>query len=610
MPTIERDDQSKPEKVESGVDRYVTRWKRRLELAEKKLKAAGGDVKQGEWSKLLRFYVGEQWPEVPADSKYKFHRVTSNQAKSNIDAIRPQLYFQNPKVRIQVKNPSLEQGRPVAIIGGQMVDARLQTKLLEAIDNYYLDETNAKRIFRRIINDALILPYGVSRWEWVVEIEKQDVIEAEKLVKREVVARQYPRLTRIKPWQFLWDHRLEEFDLDLATWVAEIRYLSKDEIEADPQLSIDLDKIHASSTYSDDEQSTTDKDLPEEAKLYKVYEIHDLENDELLVWVEGSDKLARHNVPSPYSAVEGGIYTVLGFDDVPDDSFPIPIPRQIRPLSEAYNYMLSYQVNHAARFNRKYKVQKGTMSRPEMEKLERGADGTIIEVEGMGGGPDPIPEAPMSVDIYNVAATLKQEQTEAIGVTSYDRGTREKGVDTAFEANLIQGGSDIKIQEKRDTVVEFVKRNIRKLNQILKVYADTATVTEIVGPEGSQWVSWTNLDIKGEFLEDVDIYNALPYSRDIEKKQAMEIASVANGNPYVNQERLWQRVFRAFNWGDELLNTPEEMQRAMAMQQQQQMIEEQKRQQSQGIRPTEGGPRRTPDMQGDILGGAKKGRVA
>lgn len=617
MPTFEQKPDPRLPKKEAGADPLVAFWRRRLELAEKKLEKAGGDIKSGEWARLLRFCRGDQWPDTDAKSKGRFHRITANQAKSNIDSIRPQLYFQNPKARIRIKNPAIVGGKPVAMVGGRQVDASVQTRLIEAADNYYLGETNAKRKFRQIINDALKLPYGVAKWEWVVEIEEAEESFTEEktgqqgIRKVEIVARQYPRLTRVKPWQFIWDHRLDEFNLDLASWVAEIRYLTRDEIESDPKLKVDLDQVAAADAYSDDsERDASDKDFPEEARLYKVYDIHDLEGDQMMVWVQGTDRLARHEKPNPYSAVEGGIYTVLGFDDEPDSSIPTPIPSQIMSMSQAYNFMLSYQTNHAARFNRKYYLQKGMMTPEEEEKLERGADGTIVKGEGPNGEPRPIQDAPMSVDIYNVAATLKREITEAIGVTAYDRGTRETGVDTAFEANLIQGGSDIKIQEKRDTVVEFVKTVIRKLNQILKVYADTPTVTEIAGPEGSEWITWTNADIKGEFIEEVDIYNALPYSRDIEKKQAMEIASVANGNPYVNQTRLWEKVFRAFDWGDELLNTPEEMRQAMAMQQQQRAAEEAKRQQAQVMRPSGGEVRRASDMKAEMLGGAKKGRVA
>ena len=617
MATIENKDPQKPEKVGSGKDAYVKRWKRRLDLAEKKLKNHGGDVKQGGWKKLLDFHAGNQWPTAPSGSAGRFHRVTSNQAKSNIDAIRPQLYFQNPKVRIRVKNPAIQEGKAIATIGGQPVDANLQARLFESIDNYYMEECRAKNIFKRTINDALILPYGVSKWEWVIEERETPVVKVneetgEEDLKYEVQeTNQYPRLSRIAPWQFIWDYRLEEFDLDLARWVAEIKYMSKDEIESDPLMSIDLDDIAASDTYSDEDESVpSGQDLQEEARLYKVYEVHDLENDELLVWVQGSEKMARHDTPSPYSNVEGGIYTVLGFDEVPNDSFPLPILEQIRPLSEAYNFMLSYQVNHAARFNRKYYLQKQSLSAEEKEKLEIGADGTIIEGDGPAGQPIPIQDAPMSVDIYNVSKVLKTEQTEAIGVTAYGKGGHEPGVDTAYEANLISSGSDIKIQEKRDCVVEFIKRNIKKLNQILKTYADVPQIQEITGPEGSQWIQWTKADIQGEFLEDVDIYQSLPYARDIEKKQAMELASIATGNPHVNQNRLWQKVFGAFEWGDEILNTPEEMQEAMQRQAEQQAIEEQKRQQGQTMRPGTGGPQRSSDMQGEMLGGAKKGRVA
>jgi hypothetical protein len=643
MATIVTPRNKKPKKDGSGEDPYVSRWKRRIEAAERRLRDHGGDIKGGEWKRLIEFFSGNQWPES-SSNRGKWHRVTANQVKSNIDCIRPQLYFQNPQVRITLQNPTIAEqpipqtqkvsvpgpmgtpqlqeqpvmdpktGQPairipagvaIAKVGGQWVDAQEQVMLLEAIDKHVLIDTRAKGKFRRIINDALIVCYGVSKWEWVVEFENQDGEDGKSQLK---ISRQYPKLSRVKPWQFIWDPDLDEFDFDLADWVGEIRFLSRDDIESDKRMTVDFDHIDSESVYVDDDFKG-ERNPDEDVKRYKVYEIHDLKNDELLFWVEGTEKMARRESPSPYSAVEGSIYTTLGFDEVPNDSFPIALPKQIRSLAEADNFMLSYQVNHASRFNRKYQVLQNTLSKDEKEKLETGADGTVIEVQQVNGI-SAIQDAQISPDVYNVRGILKREITEAVGVTSYDRGTRETGVDTAFEANLIQGGSDIKIQEKRDVVIEFVKSNVRKLNQILKEFADTETVTEIVGPRGSRWVKWTNEDIKGEFVEDVDVYNSLPYTRDLEKKQAMELASVANGNPVVNQRRLWEKVFRAFNWGNEILNTPQEMAQAQAIAQQQQAAVSANQQNAQAPRPSGPGPQRASDMKGGLLGGAKKGRVA
>jgi hypothetical protein len=646
MPTIERPEQ-KPQAEASNESAYVTKWTARIKRAEKKMQDAGGGIDADrEWAKSIKFYRGDQWTAPDKGSKGRFHRVTSNQVKANIDCIRPQLYFQNPKVRIQVKNPSITPvpipetqmgpgmfgqptpqpvmdpatGQPkvavpaggaVAMVGGLPVNAREQCELLESIDNYYLEETGAKLKFRRVINDALVLPYGVSKWEWIVELgeEEKEVVDRDtgdiKIEKVEVVKREYPWVTRIQPWKFLWDPDLEEFDIDQAKWVAEIKLLSREEIESDLRLDVDLDQIPASETYTLEGEDEQDQD--EDKKRFKVYEIHDLKNKEFLVLVQGAKKPARRESPSMYNMVEGSIYTVLGFDEAPDSAFPLALPEQIKSKVQAYNWVLSYQVNHIQRFNRKYKMLRGVADPAENEKLELGADGTIVHVDSMAGGPEPIPDGTISPDVYNVGNILKREITEDVGVTAYDRGTRETGVDTAYEAGLVQGGSDIKIQEKRDIVLEFVKKNVRKLNQLLKEFATTEQVMEIVGPKGSRWVSWTNKDIQGEFLEDVDVYNALPYARETEKKQAMELVAIANMNPYVNQTRLWERVFRAFEWGNELLATPEEMAQQQQQQAQQQQMEEQKRQMGAVARP-EGGPRGPNAVQGAIMGGSNKPR--
>jgi len=614
-------------------DDEVEFWERQIELSEEKLKEKSGDMRDrkgsaGKWRGLINFYKGDQWREGQGGQKKTFDRITANQAKSNIDSIRPQLYFQNPRIQISLKNPQLAErdypqmgpmgqpvmqqdpqtgqpmpvlairkGQPIAQIGGQIVDAQTQVELIQAIDNYVFTETKAKSKIRRIINDALILPYGVAKWEWIVVTEQTEETneKGEPTGEQiETVTRQYARLSRVKPWQFLWDSELDEFDIEAAAWVAEIKYLSEEEIKADKSLT-GTDTLPEPAYYVGDEARGHSRETkPEEIARYKVYEIHDLRHGEFLVWIEGSDKINRKESPSPYEMVEGSIYTVLGFDDVPDDSYPLSTIDAIKSKGEAYNKVISYMVNHVARFNRKYRTLKGNLDESEMEKWERGEDGVTVTVKDMASGPEPISDAPIQTDAYNVATLLKREIVEDIGVTSMNKGTRETGVDTAYEASLIQGGADIKIQEKRDIVRQFCCDIIRKLNQILKAHADTEQVVKVVGQKGEQWMKWKNTDIEGEYIEDVDIYSTLPFSEELEKKQAMELLSLAGGDPYFNPVKVRQQVVRIFKWPENLLYNEQELAAMQQQQQQQQMMAERgqmkeaQAQQSRNMRPTGG----------------------
>lgn len=643
MPKVEQ--QGIPEDLSKA--KRVATWKHRLSIAEKKLEKKGGDIKVGEWRDLIDFFEGKQWKKGMGGKAATFHRITANQVKSNVDSIRPQLYFQNPRVRIQVKNPSLApqdipeidpftgqaaldqqtgqpkvritQGTPVALIGGQPVDAQQQTELLESVDNYYLDETGAKKILRRVLSDALVLPYGVAKWEWVFEETEKEVANEEtgEIETQRVIARQYPRLSRIKPWCFIWDPELDEFDFSRVRWVAEIKYLSAEALEDDSQLDVDLADIGRPGYFVDSEgdydrpgKRRRSEEYDADMGRYKVYEIHDLEHGRLMVYVDGAKKFARDE-ESGYKDVEGSVYSVLGFDETIDDSFPLSIPGQIRSLTEAYNWMLSYQVNHAARGNRKYKAMPGAFKdEVEQEKWERGGDMTLVTVQDMNSGPVPVEDAPIPQDVYAVKGELKREISESIGVTSYQRGIREAGVNTAYEANVIQSSSDVKIQEKRDIVREFLRTIVRKLNQILQLYADVPTVTKIVGLQGDRWVQWTSEDIRGEFFVDVDVYSSLPYSELEEKKQGMEMFSLAQADQFFDPLRLRAHVVRLLKWPENILRTAAEMQ-AMQEQQQQAMAEQQQaqetqRQQSRTLRPSGGEIRRRPDIKAAIIGAARR----
>jgi hypothetical protein len=662
MPTLERKGpEPKRKRVKADEDPDVSLWRRRLEKAEKKLKEKGGAPKDGgEWKKLIAFFEGEQWTPGMGGTKGTFHRVTANLIKANIDAIRPQLYFQNPRVRLQLENPTLSEtdipqmdpmtgqpvmqpgpvdmttgqpqpvpvvdiprGTPIAQIGGRIVDAQKQVDLFEAIDNAELEKIELKPKARRLINDALVLPYAVGKLEWVIETEllpsENQPEGATELKATEQVARQYLRFSRIKPWCFLWDTDLAEFDLKEARWCAEVKYMCAEDLENDLYLeNVDLASIENSNIYYDYNFGGGKDFQDDDDKRYKVYEIHDLKNSRLMVWIEGSEKLNR-NEENPYKLLdpEGSTYTLLGFDETINDSFPIALTKQVKSKQEAYNYLRSYAVNHAARAHRRYKVMEGAFKDDgEREKWEQGADMTTVEMKAMNMGPEPISDANIAADIYNVADIIKREITEDVGVSAFSRGTREPGVDTAYEASLIQGGGDIKIQEKRDIVREFVKKLVRKLNIILQEYADIPTVTQLVGLQGNQWLKWSNADIQGAFSVDVDIYSSLPYSQLEERKQAMEMFSLIQQDPYFDAMKVRQKLVRMMDWDQELLKTAgqiaqeqaaaQQAQMQQASMQQQQEVNRQK--QSKDFRPSEGDIKRRPDMRAGIIGPARNAR--
>jgi len=269
--------------------------------------------------------------------------------------------------------------------------------------------------------------------------------------------------------------------------------------------------------------------------------------------------------------------------------------------------------NHISRFNRKYKVMKNSMDDAEREKFERGEDGTIVEVSNMGGGPEPIKDAPVSVDMYSLEAILKREVTEEFGQSAFNRASREPGVETATEADKIQSGADVKTEEKRDVVKDFMVLLVRKLNQILKVYVDVPIATEILGRDGTSWVAWTKEDIQGEFIEDVDIYSGMPFSVLEDRRQALEMFSLIQADPMVDPIKVRRELFKRMGWNEGLLKPIEQVRQESqqaAAQAEQDALNEQQAGQSTTIRPK--GPsgetaQRGPDILASLLGQARGG---
>jgi len=219
--------------------------------------------------------------------------------------------------------------------------------------------------------------------------------------------------------------------------------------------------------------------------------------------------------------------------------------------------------------------------------------------------------------MYNLEGMLKTEVTEEIGVSAFQRAGREPGVETATEANKIQAGADVKTEEKRDIVKDFMVDMVRKLNQILKVYVDEPIATEILGSKGTKWLNWTKADIQGEFIEDVDIYSGMPFSVLEDRRQALEMFSLTQQDPFFDPLEVRKELVKRMGWNDRLIKAPEVVQQEQeaaaaeeaALQEQEAATNGNTAPNTQTKRPAGegGGAQRGSDILGGILGEAAKG---
>jgi hypothetical protein len=177
-----------------------------------------------------------------------------------------------------------------------------------------------------------------------------------------------------------------------------------------------------------------------------------------------------------------------------------------------------------------------------MEKLIHGEDGTIIKFEnapeafGLSDLIMPIPDAPMSQDVYQVNSIIMNDIYQTLGLSSYIRGGKEPGVDTATEAALIGRGSDMKLDKRINKMELFCEDIGEYLAGLIMQYATQEQVVPIVGEDGKEMFQrWTKETIQGEFFYSVEAHSTRGIAEHIEKKQAMELfqlmGTVANMFP-------------------------------------------------------------------------------
>lgn len=258
-----------------------------------------------------------------------------------------------------------------------------------------------------------------------------------------------------------------------------------------------------------------------------------------------------------FSAKDRMIYTVAS--EIPDkylrdprpwpeywESFPFSF-MQFNPLNdEAYGLsdiapfepqvlekikVFTMALNHVKRWNRQMLIKKQSMSDQDIDKFEKGIDGSILEVAGnLSDVAKTLDFGSLPPDIYAIIERLDAIKRSVNGQPEFIQGGQAKSsTRTLGELELISGGAQGRVQRKIDVIEAHIEDIAKKIlanlqNQFpvdLAVKLTGKAPEEIVAAfEGSgkydpvsNTISFTAEDIKGEYDVTVKAGSTLPLDK-------------------------------------------------------------------------------------------------
>ncbi len=501
----------------------VEQWKHRLHRAEKYREKFGDS---NNWSRYRDYYRNDYDKTrmvMPVNMVFAISR-----------SIIPRTYFRNPRVIVTPTSPRMQ----------------VQAKLVEAIDNWLVERIGIKGQIRRGCLDCFLYGTSVLKTGYDSEFGYSDPEEGREFSQHEeemmwgIVGPEEDRIEyddNILPGT-PWAKRVHPRDyyapwgyIDIAEFPWEghriIRHI--DDVMDDDRY-VAREKKNLKPTHRAKDIIDTFSGLSQrtsrgatDAEYVVLYEIFDKKSGRVKVVAPFCNGYLRNEV-TPL-LVNGLPSAAMVWNEDTEAFWGVPDAKIIEPQQLELNEIRTQYQEHRRMAILKFLVKKGAISPRDMEKLRSGEVGAMVEIDA-NLGPETLQEMKhmLQNDLLQAGNEVRRDIRETVGFSrnqlgEYDQSSRR----TATEAEIVQQGAAIRVDERRDKAADMYTQALKRMNQYIFQFWDGRKVAQISGPGGMrQWVSFTGEQIRGEYDLRVDPDMAQAPNTMRRKQEALELLQV------------------------------------------------------------------------------------
>lgn len=457
--------------------------------------------KQG-WLRFLDEYKGEY---KVAGQPIK--ALPINLVYGYVQTAISKIYFRDPHMTVSPRKGSTAMG----------------ARIIELLLNYIFKELNLKNENGKVLLDTYLISHGWLKYGYSGEIEKapgEAPDENSEFIKNEEIWASYV------PWDdVLFDVTLSKDPPYDCNWIAHRIIKPLDEIKGNPRYE-NTEKLSSNVSVRDSKGEKIDETLKDsDLDLFEFWEIWDKKTNKIYCVAEGTEGYLRE-VGNTYQ-MEGLPFSMLKFNLIPGEPYPLSDIAIIEPQVLERIRLRSAQVNHIKRWSRQLSIEKGSMSKQEMEKFSQGIDGAVTEREKGSQPPVPIQYADMQKESFLLDDLIQRDMDAVIGQNDVERGGQARTkTDTLGELKEQQEGTAGRAAKRQDQLEDFLEEAARKIIALIKQFQNTPRYVKITGmspeeiAEGFQGLQtdangiyFTKDDIQGEYDIEVKAGSTLPLNR-------------------------------------------------------------------------------------------------
>ncbi len=521
-------DELTPSKWKSLIDRSLRLQKPRRQEAER----------------FLRAYTGD-YGAVPMD------KLDENPDEMVVNFVYS---------LVEIAGASIFSGTPKAFCEAQSPDGEAWADHYQSNLNHWGRVLGLKKHFKRCRFDRFFgLTAMLTEWDFEeVEVEEDNVLfmdpntglpvlgPPKKVLK---VIRDRPLVRRVAPNDVILDPDSEFREED--RWRALRIKMTKREFDRLPGVTSEMrDRIKGRSLSSEtDTDFGGNDDRYTDSKWVVLYKIYDLETEtvKLIPDADPGNEFVEMK-PWPWLfEVENDRFPITVLDAKIDAQNPYSFSEfkafwsQIREQNKLRTMMQS----HVRRNAPGWLTRPGTMDEAQKEKMAGADIAEIIEINKLDG----IIPKPMAVLAKEFFVHVGQVKEDLINTSLFYEYTREQGANTATEASLLQGQSNIHKGDDKRNFSDFQAVVFGKMGQLCQQFQDEAVAVQIRKPENKQelmWVGVSREQIIGEF--GVTVKPAVDENDDegLFRQQTLKFAETMANNPHVDQRWLARELCKVF----------------------------------------------------------------
>lgn len=486
------------------------------------------------------FFVGDQIDY----NKTSIEIIVINLIYSHIKATLPLLYFQNPHFYLSPRREEYEDAATVAesvinyLAKKEKLKREMRLATLDALFLIGICKTGYDPIFAKNPNKGKPVISGIDENGQQIQVfdpdSGQPLIEPDEfLIKEDFFSK------RISPKNLLFDPEYKNFIED-HNWISEEVIERLDDVKDNDYFKKSIrDQLHETHMAENEVFHTSGGtqlgEVQDDLKRIKLIHVYDFKDEKFRIYAEGQPNedlgfLYEDDVPD---GMDLHPYSFLKFTEIPDEWYPLPEIKILRPIQEEINKATGIVAGHAKKFLRKYGYEVGAFANEtEKEKFKEPEDGMMVEFnKNMLEKLQPIPDATMDPAVLEWLNRFHLYFWQTAGRTEQERGQVERRK-TMFESSQIEKYGQLRNQDNMSLVEDFALDICKKKLDQLQANMRVPLAIEIAGPIGKFWQEGITKDkIIGDMDINIDIGSTSPKIPEVEKESLVKFLDLISNIP-------------------------------------------------------------------------------